>query len=106
MADKYGRPISTTYRVYDRKTGELVVEGTSKECSEAVGAPHRDTIRSAYKGTRNGTYKGYRIEEVRDGEARSDAEAIRNWEAFMRPLRKKYGIPVKRMFVEDKKNGK
>lgn len=101
-----GRPIATRYRLYDRETGEFFFEGTAKECSEAVGASHRDAIRSSYKGTRNGTYKGYRIEEVTVEEARREADAAAAWDAFVEPLRKQYGIPVKRMFVEDKKNGK
>ena len=102
---KKGRPTTSWFRLYDIETGDLVVEGTSKDCGKAIGAGE-DAIRQAYQRTLNSTYKGYQIEGIQKVEANSDAEAIKNWDAFVEPLRKKYGIPVRRMKVEDKKNGK
>lgn len=100
-----GRPTTKRFRLYDIETGELVVEGSTRECGEAIGAGD-EAIRVAFNYTINGTYKGYQIEEVPEDEAKSDAEAIRNWDAFCEPIRRKYGIPVRRMKVEDKNNGK
>lgn len=102
---KQGRPATKFFRVYDTETGELVVEGTSRECSQALGVAD-ETTRNSYHNTINGTYKGFRIEAISEDEARSDAEAIMKWDAFCEPIRKKYGIPVKRMKVEDKDNGR
>lgn len=94
-----GRPKTSFFRLYDIETGDLIAEGTSKECGEAIGAGE-DAIRQAYQRTLNGTYKGYQIEGVPEIKAKSDAEAIRNWDAFCEPIRKKYGIPVRRMKME------
>lgn len=102
---KRGRPTTNWFRVYDVETDELIVEGSAKECAEALGGD-RNSITNAYYNTVNGTYKGCRIEEMSADEAKSDAEAIKNWDAFCEPIRKKYGIPVRRMNVEDKRNGK
>ena len=88
-----GRPRTSYFRLYDLETGELVAEGTSKACGEAIGAGE-DAIRQAWQRTLNGVYKGYLIEGVRQVRANSDDEAIKNWNDFVEPLRKKYGIPV------------
>lgn len=102
-----GRPTKRIFRLYDIETGELFMEGSSKELGEAIGAG-KESILKAYEKNYQPIYKGYEIEAV-DGEyeeyTKTDAEAIRSWNAFVEPLRKKFGIPVRR-FTKEELEGK
>lgn len=101
---KRGRPVKSIFRLYDIATGAFVTEGTSKQCGDAIGVGP-EVIRMAYKRVLDGTYKGYRIEEVLLNGAETDEDAIANWDAFVEPLRKEFGIPVYREKRERKQNG-
>ena len=90
-----GRPIKRIFRLYDIETGELFMEGSSKELGEALGVG-KWAINQAFEKNMYPTYKGYSIEAVCSEVAKSDAEAIANWNAFVEPLREKFGIPVYR----------
>ena len=104
---KKGRPSTSIFRLYDIETGELFMEGSSKELGEAIGAG-KEAIRQAYEKNWQAIYKGYEIEAV-DGDdqedTKTDAEVIASWNAFVEPLRKKYGIPVRR-FTKEELEGK
>lgn len=89
-----GRP-SSRYKLYDKKTGKLVFTGTALQCAKFMGMKNVKNFYSARDYTKDGTYKGYRIEQVIDW----DAYAVREWNKFTEPLRKKYGIP---QYVEKK----
>jgi hypothetical protein len=87
------------YKVYDKTTGDLLAEGTARQCAEVLRAPS-DTIRAIARG--KGSYK-YLVEEQEkesDTKSLSDsgliAAALR-WDAFCEPIRKKYGIPVRHL---------
>lgn len=80
----------------DQKSGKVVFEGTTKECADYAGINHK-TFHTTV--TRYGKYKRWLVEETFSATDRSteNEEAIRRWDAFMEPLRKKYGIPVRRI---------
>ena len=53
---------ATFYRVIDKRTGELITEGRSKECAEALGL----TLKSFYRTmcrVRSGEHRRYTLEE-------------------------------------------
>lgn len=80
----------TRWRVYLHSTGELLAEGTIKQCAEKIGIdPHTLRKRMETKGDR----RKYDFEELESFDT-PVAEAIYNWDAFCEPLRKKYGINV------------
>lgn len=83
----------TRWKVYLHSTGELLAEGTIKQCAEKIGIDSH-TLRNRME-TKSDRRK-YDFEEVKAFDNRG-AEAIYNWDAFCEPLRKKYGIKVKRM---------
>lgn len=83
--------------------GSLLAKGTAAECAKALGMTEK-YFRYVVSASRDGKYKGYVIEDITDyGHQETDeweqsrnADAIRNWNEFVTPLRKKYGIPVYR----------
>lgn len=93
-----GAHASFRYFVRDRETGEIVAEGSARECAERLGVT-TDTIRKW--GT--GYYHSYKWEVTRVGleipmknlNKHGLAEAARSWDAFCEPIRKKYGVEVK-----------
>lgn len=93
-----GVPATVRYCIRDRETGAIAAEGSARECAERLGVTD-NTIRrwglngchQKWKVTRTGG-KISQAAVVPDG----DAAAVRSWDAFMEPLRKKYGIEVKR----------
>lgn len=90
------RPMSI-WKITDPKTKKVVFEGTTNECAEFIGCKPK-TFHTTMQRSRNGRYKQYVVtEEFCATEPTDDAEAIYNWDRFMEPLRRKYGIPVKRM---------
>ncbi len=94
-----GRGPKRFFRLFDTATGELVAEGTSRECGEAIGARSK-AIYDAYYNYPESTYKGYAIEEITASDLEANAEAAKKWDRFMEPIRKKYGIPVRRLTEE------
>lgn len=96
-----------TYDVYDLKTGDLLFCGTTAECAEQMGLTAK-AFRQALVRSRNGTNRRHRIEESGGTQLKrsernalqSDAQAIRAWDAFMEPLRKEFGIPVRKIEEE------
>ena len=85
------------FRVYTL-AGELIVQGNAAECAEALGLK-KDGVKGLVERSRNGAkLKRYRIEEVRfeDNYNTGMVQAAKNWDAFVKPLREKYGIPVYR----------
>ena len=91
-----------TYRVIDRKTGEIVAEGSGRECAEIVGV-RKERISEAAR--EHGKICGgkYRVERVglTEGEPKELAEdgiaaAIKRWDDFCQPIRERYGIKVHR----------
>lgn len=102
-----GRPSTCIFRLYDIETGELFMEGSSKELGKALGVG-KEAVRQAYEKNYQPIYKGYEIEAVDEDnreDTKTDAEVIASWNAFVEPLRKKYGIPVRR-FTKEELEGK
>ena len=89
-----GRP-ATIWTIRDVKTDEVVFRGTTKECADFCGT----NIKNFYiTVTRYGGYKQYEAEESFCAtDRKADDDAIYNWDRFMEPLRKKYGIPIRRI---------
>ena len=86
------------YRVYDGKTGDLIVEGTSRDCAKRLGMS-QNTFHATATHSRSGNYKKYRFEVVPDEPVlqTSDMEAIQKWDAFVTPIRERFGIPVRHL---------
>ena len=81
----------------------------AKHLGITVGAFHHAKYRSE-----EGTNKRHMIETLDDdalceeplGLSGSDLAAIQAWDAFCEPLRKKFGIPIRPLRQEAKRNGK
>ena len=85
------------YEVISSLTGEVLCRGTGSECAEVLGdGITADKLRAAARRGYN-LCKKYRVRFLDDyfrKEEGSDAEAIKAWNDFMEPIRKKYNIPV------------
>lgn len=90
------------YAVYDIVSGEQLAYGTARECAEAIGV-HDETIRKNARG--NIKSLKYEVVEAPSQEEKQTREdmltAARNWDAFCEPIRKKYGIKVQGLEMED-----
>ena len=77
------------YSVYDRDSGDLLVTGTARECAAKFGITEK-----AFKDEADNTSQN-RLWDVNTQPMSSErVAAIRSWDAFCEPLRKKYGIKV------------
>ncbi len=88
------------YGIYNPLTGELVFEGTDVECAAFCGGTPAG-FRDGPLKAKDGLYHGYRVEVTCDvlGSAKTDAESKRlaeAWDAFCEPIRKAYGISVRK----------
>lgn len=84
------------YKVYSMATGDLLAEGTARQCAEVLRAPS-DTIRAIAR--RKSSYK-YVVEQKEQEETNGGSSlvsAAKKWDAFCDPTRKKYGIPVRHL---------
>ena len=86
------------YSVYDKVTGNFIVDGTANELAERLGVSS-NAVRNAAteKYTLAGAYKVAECTELDKKEPTGYAEyesAAANWDAFCEPIRKKYNIPV------------
>lgn len=87
MAPRY------VYYVYDKETEELVVSGSAKECAEAIGV-HTATIQGAGLGT--APMRNYFVEREPYCGSNEIRRLAAQWDAFCEPIRKRYGIKVKK----------
>lgn len=81
------------YYVYDKETEQLVASGTAKECAQAVGV-HPATIQGAGLGST--PMRSYFVERTRPCDANEPLRLAAQWDAFCEPIRKRYGIKVKK----------
>lgn len=96
------------YEVYDPKTEELIAKGTVAECAEQL-CMTVSGFRNAVDRAKNGTNRSQKIVAVGHTEVKQPNRnftsekqaAIDAWDAFCEPIRKKYGIPVRRMTKEE-----
>ena len=81
------------FAVIEPDTRTVVFEGTTAECGEFFGV----SAHTFYIGSQSGRYKGYDIVrlDVAHDFTKEDYEAMAKWDAFVEPLRKKYGIPIR-----------
>jgi hypothetical protein len=87
------------YRVYDGKTGDLIVEGTAEECAKALNMQTISFKSNSYL-SEQGKYKKYKIVTCDLPEPRMQsgyAEAIQSWDDFVTPIRERFGIPVRHL---------
>ena len=90
--------MANMYRVYNLN-GELIAQGTTKECAATLGITF-DGFWSAVQRAKEGIKSNkYVIEQVFwNGKVKNyaleDKTAAEAWDAFVTPIRKKYGIPV------------
>ena len=83
------------YKIFDRYTGELLAEGTARQCADELGITQSAFRSRAERSKNNGQRRSWDVEV--SGQVSRDEqnrEAIKNWDAFCAPLRKKYGIPI------------
>lgn len=91
------------YEVQDRSTGKIVCTGTAVRCANALGVC-RETILRWGNGTRKSPQYDARMIDMAFSQAEAERvdypdqfrQAIRAWDEFCEPLRKKYGVKVKR----------
>lgn len=93
------RPLNK-YALYDVNTGKRVFTGTAQECVDFCEGTISG-FATAYKCSRTCTYKGYRIELVKERPEKvefgvAEKEAAKRWDEFVTPIREYYGIPVYR----------
>lgn len=89
------------YKVYSMSTGDLLAEGTARQCAERLRVPS-DTIRAIGRGAY--TSYVYLVEEQEQEKQYQELNgnsaliaAAKKWDAFCEPIRKKYGIPVRHL---------
>ena len=91
------------YRVYDPRNGKFIVEGTVSECARKLGMT-TDRFRRVAFDFKNGKYKKLNIYDV-TGEKYNIKEkysdVIKKWDDFVTPIRERYGIPVRRLEIEE-----
>jgi hypothetical protein len=77
--------------------GELLAEGTGKECAEKLGMTAR-SFSDAAQRFKEGRYNKYYIynvtDEKREEANESDRDVIKKWDDFVTPIRKHFGVPV------------
>lgn len=82
------------YNLVNPRNGAVIASGSARECGEFLGVDEH-TVRNAKWAKRQLTLQVEVVECTEDGKpVLSMAE---EWDAFMQPLREKYGIAVKRM---------
>lgn len=84
-----------TYRVYDRSSGKLLAQGSTRECAEQLGMK-QSGFQSAVDRMRDGVIGKFVIEEF-GGPQDTEQDRIdlaEQWDRFCEPLRKKYGVKV------------
>ena len=87
-----------TYRVYDRPSGKLLAQGSTRECAEQLGMKHSG-FQSAVDRMRDGVIGKFVIEEF-GGPQDTEQDRIdlaEQWDRFCEPLRKKYGVKIRRV---------
>ena len=84
---------SFVYYVYDKETEDLVASGTAKECAAIIGV-HPATIQGASIGST--PMRSYYVERSLPVAGNEQEELAAQWDAFCEPIRKRYGIKVKR----------
>ena len=119
MKETWVRKVRKTYRVYREKDGQLLAEGSAAACAEQLGIEIQGFYKAVCKA-QAGKHRKYRIEvlpaslipglslqaEERALQARrakrrqeltnEELQLAQEWDAFCEPIRKKYGIAVKR----------
>ena len=114
MRGKWIRTVRKTYRVYRAKDGKLLAEGIAEACAKQLGIEIQGFYKAVCKA-QAGKHKRYRIEvlpaspipgialqaeeialQARQELTNEGLQLAREWDAFCEPLRKKYGITVKR----------
>ena len=88
------------YRVWDHRTGDFLCEGTARECSTFFEITEQAFHQRVERALHNGDHRCWDVEVDKAKKAQlfgADKTVAEEWEAFMEPLRKKFGIKVKRM---------
>ena len=78
----------TCVTVRDKRTGEIVAQGTQTEVSEALHVT-QPLISTWIK-------QGCKQYDITVSKAEVDMEAAAAWDRFCEPIRKKYGIQVRK----------
>ena len=91
------------FEVYDIETGDLIASGTQDECGAAIGVSGR-TLQQNASLYATGEYTKYRIERNDAPSKPTSAylSAIKAWDDFCEPIRKRYGIPIRPLEVKEK----
>ena len=81
--------MSKEYIVRQARTGAEVCRGDARTCAQALGLKSAKVFYNTVNRMNRGLYRQYRIETARSP---ATEEAIRQWDAFTEPLRRRYGI--------------
>ena len=81
--------MSKQYIMTDPGTGREVCRGDAEHCARVLGLNSVKNFYNTVNRMNRGLYRRYRIETERSAEV---LEAIRRWDAFTEPLRRRYGI--------------
>ena len=92
-----------SYKVFSRN-GVLIAEGNAYQCAEALGIGVK-SFRNVFSRKH---YGKYRIEGTPEKEekqiTKTDVKAMKAWDEFCEPIRKEFGIKVKRFLYDAKGN--
>ena len=82
------------YEIICNQTGKVVFTGDGKACGDWLGKSS-DCVRAAARRGINISGKQYRVRCLNDNrDLISEAEAIKQWDDFVTPIRQRFGIPV------------
>ena len=85
--------MSKIYELYDIMTGDLAFTGSANECMKFVGVKNVKRIYNMMDRSRNCVGWGYQFVEI-DLAADKVQKAIQAWDAFVEPIRERFGIAV------------
>lgn len=90
------------FKIYDMD-GNPIISGTSGECCKKLGCSYNSLTRFA-QTTIRGTNTKYEVIEIdpverenKEGVDRRVKDAIKAWDDFVTPIRKRYGVPVRHL---------
>lgn len=80
------------FEMIDIRTGKLAFAGSAIECRDFLGIRDVKQIYNAVYRAKDSVYKGFCFVE-HDLMSTEDDKAIRAWDDFTEPLRRKFGVP-------------
>lgn len=98
-------PHAKVYEIFDAVTDKFLAAGTANELEEKLGLGCH-MIHAIGRGAQaSAKYKIIQVSKDDDQKmgTASNVDAAKRWDAFCEPIRRRYGIPVRRMTKGDGK---